>query len=377
MSTTLLLNNLGVAVRQQITDDLPDITAQNRTFLAILARMQGVASNGKYGGRALGKFTASSELSGLAGESIQLDFQVGIPVTRGVRPVTGSLESLEQPPQSGFNTVAGTITPSYYQLREDIRQAQIDRLMKDPKVYGPKLVKTISKSAINSQMNKLNEDLFPANGVTPTFAAGTNGIYTEDKISALGYPLQSGYVNNAATGSGAYPYLVADLNATGYTDIKALQSGDTTTGFGTPSPTNIRTKILLPMSRRVEANLDMALCDSAIFDYICTQAEAKFVLEQQDAIIYGATQIAKYMGLTWVYEPRLDDLYATTGYREIYFLDSSTWEFRYAGGLSEGDLTIEKNKSTLWLNTMLGKLACCVICHVPRYNAHAFKAVTS
>ena len=371
--SNLLLADLTNATRTEITRKLPDVVSSKKNTLGILVGSQVLRT--KKTGNAPFDILRSNDLA--AGEAFQIDFQVGFPVAVGAKAITGSMASLKLPQQANFNVVSGKITPSYYQLREDIRTAQVERVKKSPKVLGPNLASKISQSAITGFMKKWNDDLFPDAGCTPCYAAGVNGIYQEDKMMALAYPLQSGYVLNAASGSGTYPYIVDDMNATGYTTLKALNVGTTASGFGVMSPSNLRTKLTLPMEDIEGAMPNLLVCDSAVYDYGVLQAEGKVVIEQEDMPDYAFSGIAKYAGVYWLREGKLDTLYATTSYREAYLLDANTWEFRWSGLDGEDALSITPDPDTKLLVTLLGKAATCLICHVPRYNARAYNVTLS
>ena len=170
--SNLLLADLTNATRTEITRKLPDVVSSKKNTLGILVGSQVLRT--KKTGNAPFDILRSNDLA--AGEAFQVDFQVGFPVAVGAKAITGSMASLKLPQQANFNVVSGKITPSYYQLREDIRTAQVERVKKSPKVLGPNLASKISQSAITGFMKRWNDDLFPDAGCIPCYAAGVNGI---------------------------------------------------------------------------------------------------------------------------------------------------------------------------------------------------------
>jgi len=361
------LERLNIALRNQISRELYDYTKNYNGFLSMLAAIDNL-----YG--VTSRHIRSNDVSG---SEIQVEFRQSLPNVQGAMAVTGSLPSLELPAQSGFAAVAGTMGWSHYHAREDIRKAFVQHMDKDPKSVVP-YVKSVSKALRDAVMEKLSSDIFPSNNLYPSRGTGgaTNGNAQEDKIMSLAYPLQSGYVDNSLTpDSTVYPYLVDNLNATGYTGIKSVNAGTYGTPFNTSgniTTSALRRNILFPLRNR-GAQVDLAIVDSAIYDYTIVQAEAKVVIEQMDKMVYGGTW-SKYLNMFWMIEEKLDTLAATSNAkREAYFLDTSTWEFRQNGAFTE--TSVKDHPTAAWLLTMLMSFSCALICKHPRYNGRAFNVV--
>jgi hypothetical protein len=351
MSTPVALDTQwSMALRNQVSRDLNDTANTRHAFIALLLAMDNF-----YGVKGT-RFNVAEDTHG---PYIQIDFRTGLPVVSGVSAQTGSLSSLQASAQSNFSMVGGTMQYSGYQVIEDIRKNFINRLKQDPKSAVP-LIKKVAKAIVDGVIKKIDDDAFPAAAVT------TSDAQTESKIMPVSYALLSGYANNAATGSGTYTYCGLDLNSASYTSIKALSPGNTTTPFGNPTPTNLRTKLLMPARNR-GAKLDVGLCDSSTYDYMMGQGETKVVIEQQDNLDYGGTLI-RYCGLNWVPIERWDQAAFTNAgnSRPLAVLDSSTWLFRHKDMLSAPSMN-EPDRSPS-LVTYQDYFEALLACENPRYN---------
>lgn len=297
-----------------------------------------------------------------SGKAKQVDFRVALPVTQGAQAINGSLASLELETQSNFQTVSGEMGWSYYQSREDVRTALIEQMTKAVS-KNVQWVKDTAEALRDSIELAIMGDVIPPTSVT---TAG-QGAEAENKIMALAYPLQN------AT-SGTYSYLGLNLADAQLQPTQAIVSGTTGSAFGVMSLSSLRTKILHPLMPR-RAKIDIALVDSDIFDYMLTQAEGKVVLAQEDQLNYGGSAI-RYGGIWWCYEPKLDDVYDTTTYREALFLQSDTWEYTYAE-IGDSSLTMNDNPRTNLLKTLLFACAVQLLCYHPRKNARAYNVSKS
>lgn len=326
------LTGLSISLANQISRELYDYAYSYHTFVSLLAGLDNM-----YGAKQ--RITRSNDLSGSA---IRLEFRASLPVIQGSNSVSGSLASLALTPQTNFSVVAGEMPWSHYQMREDIRVAYLDHIVKDPKSVVP-YIKEVSQAARNAVIQKLSEDMFPSTAVSTT-----NGKYAEDQVMAVAYPLQN-------PGS-SYEYCSLDLNDGGYAGIRATVA----TSFGVASLSNIRKNLLIPLRHKM-AKPDIGLVDTAVYDYMVTQAEDKIRIEQQSKLEYGGEWV-KYGGIIWAVESRLDLLAS----RELYVMDSSTWEFRQKGAFQ--DFKVIENPDTATLVTMLGQFPGALICKLPRYN---------
>lgn len=364
------LENLEMALRNQISRDLQDLTAarQLRTTLSLILRMDnfyGVSSRFQPVG------------NDLTGEEFQVDFRTGLPQVQGVMAETGNLESLELPVQQTFAMMSGTVKPSHYQFREDVRVAYIEAFKKGKLKSVTDYVSKVSSAVRDAVMLDLNHDMFPTTNLAPTYPSGlTTGYAQENKIMAMAYALQVGRDDNDPSNSTPTTYNYFDLDMNTYTDLRAVNSGTTGVAFGVASLQNIRKNILMPLSHR-GAMPDIAVCDSDVYDYILDQAEDKVVLSQQESQVLGASRI-KYGGLFWNPEPQMDDKYnedSTNNKREIYVLDSATWVFKLNGNLSE--VSLVDNPNTKTLKSLQGYFQCAFFCENPSMNGRAYNVSLS
>lgn len=329
------LSGISISLANQISRELYDYAHSYHTFVSLLAgldNMYGVTQ----------RMTKSEDLSGSA---IRLEFRASLPVIQGSNSVTGSLASLALTPQTNFSIVAGEMGWSHYQMREDIRVSYLDHIMSNPKSVVP-YIKEVAEASRNAVIQKLSEDMFPSTAVSTT-----NGIYSESRVMALAYALQ----NPGAS----YEYCGLDLNDSGYSGLRATVA----TTFGVASLSNIRKNFLIPLRHKM-AKIDVGLVDTSVYDYMVTQAESRVVIEQQEKLVYGGEYV-RYGGLIWAPESRMDALSS----REMYVLDSSTWEFRQKGAFK--DFKVIENPDTATLVTMLGQFPGALVCKSPRRNGRA------
>lgn len=355
------LTGLEQAFRKQIGKELYDYQKNYNGFVSLLASMDNMW-------KVSSRFTRSNDI---ASNGIQVTYRAGLPTVTGVNAVTGSLASLVMPEQTGFNIVTGTMPWSHYHIREDIRKSLVQHLEKDPKVVVP-YIKSVSKAVRDAVMQKLSEDMFPEDNCWPSKSAGfASGNAAENKVLSVPYPIQSGYVTNTPIPDATvYPYLVDDLNAAGFTGMKAINAGYDDTGkqFGTMTLSNLRRQIILPLRNR-GGDPDLAVVDSAIYDYICTQTEDKIRLQQNRTLEYGG-EIVRYGPVDWLIEERLDLLTDAGEFREAYFLQTEDWEFTQKDAL--GDFDIIQNPHAPALLTLLGYFTCGLVCKNTRRQGRAY-----
>lgn len=327
------LLNIKISLRNQISRELYDYADTYHGWTALL-----LALDNMYGTST--RFTKSEDV---AGSEMQVEFRASLPTVQGVNAVTGALASLELPTQQNYSIIGGKMPWSHYQFREDVRQAYIDHMSKDPKSAVP-YVKQVAQGVRDAIISKLEDDMIPTTAVSASV-----GNAAENKVLAVPYALQN-------PGS-AYEYLDLDLNSAPYSGLRATVK----TSFGTLTLQNLRNYLLLPLHFKM-AKIDVGLCDSSVFDYIIDAAEDKIVLSQADKLDYGG-QMIRYGGIIWIPISNMDSLSAS---REIYVLDSSSWEFRQKGLSSNFGLTDHPDTATLV--TMKGMFIASLICKIPRKN---------
>lgn len=368
----MLLQNADVALRQQISDDLNDITLQEMAFLATLKNKDAYyKTDGK-------RFKVGADLSG---SELQIDFRTGLPTVTGVNAMNPTFAALQVPLQKGFNIEAGTMAPSAYQMGEVAPKYLINRYSKSVESFADYLA-IVSKGVIGAFMLRLTKDIFPPTNLQPTIAAGfANGQQSIDKVLSLAYPLQSGYVLNAATGSGTYPYLGIDMNSSPYTGMKSQQRGTTGTAFGTPSVQNVRNLIQDVIT--AGGNPDLVVSSPRVNSYMLTLPEARVILEQNEKLSYGG-RLLNIAGIDFLVEKRLDKLalssetgysdedetVSTTEYHEMYVLDTGTWVFR-STSMEDIDI-IDPLPGYPALINIQGYYEAVLACENPRYNGRAF-----
>lgn len=360
---------IDVALPNQIGRNLYDIVYKKFGFVAMLKGLDMV----------YGAPTRIMKSNDTSGSKVSFDFRTGTPTVSGVNAVTGALGTLLQSESETYSTISAELPWSHYQLREDIRTAVINKVVDNPKTMVP-WVKKVAESISDAILFKLSQDLFPDDALTPTRAAGgATGVAAENRIMALAYPLQVGRDGNdpAAILPATYDYAGIDLNDTSpdYTRLRATNEGTYATPFattGTPSLSNLRRKLIMPM-RNKGAMPDLGICDNEVYDYFLTTAESKVVLDQTANLEYGGETI-KWGGLRWMVEDRLSTMAEdASNERELYILQSDTWEFRQKDAFT--DFGIQDHPSTKTLKTILGYFECALICHNPRFNARGVNIV--
>lgn len=368
MSAEVKLTKLALALRNQVNRELFDFAFDHHSMLALLAGMENAY-------RVKGRFTRTSDVKG---EKLQLDYRKSAPNVTGAKAETGSVGSLELPAQENYESIGGTMSWSYYQLREDIRTIYIDQYTSATAKAQVPVVKQIASGARDAIFDKFTKDMFPLDDLFPSRdgggAATTDGnklgAHAEDKIMAIAYPLQTGRRDNDTTEStpAAYSYLGIDLNVE--TALRAINSGEYDSAFGNPTASALRRKLILPLRNRGH-KADLGVTDSDTYDYLATNiADPKVVIESAETLEYGGEYI-RALGVNWMVEPRMDDkLDDSENKKEIYLLTSDSWEFRQVGVM--GDLTIRENPNTALLHTMLGRVIAAWACKHPRANARGY-----
>lgn len=308
------LVGVQAALRQNITREINDVVSYRYGFMGAAMAMDdhyGVADDPEKR-----RFNRDMDVSGF---EVQWDMLSGLPVVSGVQHRSGAVGAFAIADQENFTTFAAHMGWSAYQFLETIRVSTINRHSNNKSKLA-NYVEQVSKACRTAVVKKLEEDFFPLDNVDN---APTSYDMAEDKVQAVSYPL-------LANVAGTYEYASINMNAAGYTGMRATVYGevDGTPNFGTPTPSKIRTQLLNPMTLGKMSQPDVAFCDSSVLDYMIQQAESKVVIEMQEKLKYGALMV-NYCGLTWMPLYRLDQLAATGGkVREILVLESKNHVFK-------------------------------------------------
>lgn len=351
------ITGVDVALRNQVNRELWDYADDYHSFISVLCALDNMWN-------VQSRFVKDQDTSG---ESFQITYRKGLPTVQGVLARTDTITNLPRTEQSNFSIVAGKMQPSFYDCREDVRRAYLSVFEKNPQAVLPYL-KAVASAARDAFYKKLSDDMFPTDIGEPTDpGSGTSYAEAEDKVMALHYPLQSGFADNELTGSGTYPYLGIDLNAAGYTDLKAKNAGTTTSSFGNPSWANIREKLILPLKLR-GAQPDLIICDSSVYSYMLNDAETAIRLKQSTNLKFGG-EIIQVGDMFVLPEGRLDTL-AATYLRQMYVVQTDTWRFKYRH-LNDQLKFIDHPDSAV-LVTLLAYIEVCLMCEHPRYNGRGY-----
>lgn len=357
------LVNTAMALRNQLSRDLirVDGQRQRRTFVALLFALDNYYKQNV-------RIQRSEDMSG---ESLQVDFQMAGPTWSGVDALNASYATNTMSKSTAMSMVAGTFGWSGYQFQETIRKALMERISGGKLKSAANYISKISRTVTSNFYRKLDDDLFPNSFPAPS-SVNTNHVASATRTMSLLYPLQTGGTNNAAPSTENYLYGNLDLNdSTGpnYTQIKALSVGNTTTAFGTPTVSNFRTKIMMPLTDR-GANIDVIGVDHAVYDFMLGQAEAKLQINMADRLSFGGTYI-DYLGLPIAVFEKLNQ-YATLGRRMVPFLDSSTWRF-HTKPFGEDRFALIKDLEGLPTAMMMqGWHEVAFLCEDPSFNGLAY-----
>lgn len=351
------ITGVDVALRNQVNRELWDYADDYHSFVSVLAALDNMW-------QVQSRFQKDNDTTG---ESFQFTYRKGLPTVQGVLARTDTITNLPRTEQSNFSIVAGKIQPSFYDSREDVRRAYLSVFEKNPQAVVPYL-KAVAQAMRDAFYKKLSDDMFPTDIGEPTDpGSGTSYAEAEDKVMAVHYPLQSGYADNEASGSGTYSYLGFDLNAAGYTGLKSVQKGTTTAGFGNPTWDNIRTNLILPLKLR-GAKPDLLLVDSGTYSYMLNDAETAIRLSQSTNLKFGG-EIIRVGDMFVMPESRLDTL-GVSYPRQLYCLQTDTWRFKYRH--LNDQLKFIDHPDTAVLVTLLAYIEVCLVCEHPRFNGRGY-----
>ncbi len=344
------LVKVQLAIRNQVSRNLHTVCDSQHAFTAFLMALDTMYDT---------KGTRVVRDPDLQGPEIQFDFETGLPVVAGVEHQAGALSAFEIAAAENHAIRGARLGYSAYQGAETIRKSTLNRLKASPKSALP-YIKKIAKAMSRAVVKDLDEDLFPTTNMVDN---ATTYHWAENHVMAIAYPLQN-------PASGTYEYANLNLNASGYTGIKAVVAGDGSTPFGTPTPSNIRRKLIFPLRHAREGKPDMGLCDSDVMDYMITNAEASAVIDMTDKLNFGAT-IIKCVGIMWMPVDRLNVLAATASQkREMYVLESE--HHRWMSWGVGDDVTIENVPYKPGLKVMQTYYECAYVNECPRLDARGY-----
>lgn len=255
---------------------------------------------------------------GVTGGKMRVNFWRGNPLTEGVNALNPDYAQRALSIVKRSRHIAGDIDVSYYQGGEPIDKAEAAALANDQQLAN--LGVRIAQAAKNSILTKWNEDLFPAVNLHGGSSAAIVGS-APDRIMPFAYPLQTGFANNAQTGTGTYMYMGIDLNDE--PELKAINVGTESSTY-TATPQNIERDLLMPLREERGANVDIMLMPKANFVHFKALAEDKqgsWPYEKMRAAFGSMSFVWQDVYVVW--EPRLDLLPK----KEIYIGDSSTIRF--------------------------------------------------
>lgn len=353
------ITGVDVALRNQVNRELWDYADDYHSFISVLCALDNMWN-------VQSRFQKDEDTSG---EAFQITYRKGLPTVQGVLARTDTITNLPRTEQSNFSIVAGKMLPSFYDCREDVRRAYLTVFEKNPQAVLPYL-KSVAQAARDAFYKKLSDDMFPVASIgEPTDpGSGTSFAEAEDKVMAVHYPLQSGYADNASTGSGTYSYLGIDMNAAGYTDLKSVQYGTTSSSFGNPSWDNIRKNLILPIKLR-GGRPDLLIVDSGTYSYMLNDAETAIRIKQSTNLQFGG-ELIQVGDMFVMPEGRMDLYPANSVPRQLYCLQTDTWRFKYRH--LNDQLKFIDHPDTATLVTLLAYIEVCLVCEHPRYNGRGY-----
>lgn len=357
------LTGIYAAFRNHLARKIIDINQYKTGFIGLLAAMEANDQMLKGGDMEPVRFNREMDTSGRGWE---WDAMTGRAAVTGVDNTSGTLSDFVIANQTNFANLLLQMDVSSYHGLETVKKSNIIRHSKGKGLAN--YIDTVAGSFIASMTTKWEADLFPADNVE-----NSSGSYdmAPNKLQAVAYPLMA---DNA--GATNYEYATVDMNAAAYSGLKAVVSGTLSTSFGTPTPSNIRTKLLMPLNFREGSTPDIGLCDSAVYDFMLQQAEAKVVLDFKEKLGYGS-EIVRYLGLFWVPLYRLDVLASTSGKkREIMILSSQNHVWKCQEG-PESYGIIDNVPNAPGLVNIQGYTECAYINTTPRFDARGLNVAIS
>ena len=363
------LQGLEIAIRRQLDRTFNNITQTEHTFLAML---MGLDAFYKRKGSAKSFRTAPLDVS-----ELQINYEKGLPSSRFFDGTNPDLEAHRLPLRRGYTVEGGTIVPAACSFGpEGILKYEVNRLQGDPALVG--WVKKVANACKLSVENAVQAKMFPTQQLAPTTAGGVDGSPRKDQIAALGHFLQAGGAGNVAGVSGTdHLYVYGfDFNLTANQGMRAVNAGTNATPFGNPTPSNIRTKILMP-SRKQGGRPDLWVMGANAYNFMISTAEDAVRLTNMITMEFGG-EYASFPNSNILLEHNLTDLATNTGIEEAYFLDSREVLFGTQGGFEgSGGVTIiydVEGAPDLWV--LQGYSEWIFFIRNPRRCAHAYYITT-
>ena len=333
------LTGTQVALREQVSEDLNDITVIEYAYFATLL---GLDAYYKQAGLRF-------EIGGpMAGEGWQIDFRTGRPTVRGVDAMNRNFDVLVAPLTQAMTIVSGTVVPAAYEAYEVLQKYYMNRISGKLSSVENFVTKT-AKAIRDSLYSRWTNHAFPPTNMQPTLAAGAAPAQQAiDRIMALAYPLQNGYANNAATGTGTYNYFTIDMNLSAYSNMKAYNRGTVAAPFGTPGIQNL--SAAKAQCHKRGGRPDVLIVDTDTFAFLKTLADDPVRYPFSETTHFGSN-FAVICGMVMICEAGMDMLSdgfsdgdtetagttTATEYREMYGITSSEYAFR-ATATDEDDL---------------------------------------
>ena len=362
----MALEGIQNALREQVTEDMVDITTDEMPFLATL---KGFDAFYKTPGQ---RYKVGGSLTG---EALQETFAVGKPSVREIDANQSNFDQLRTPLQRGTSFAGTTFVATAFDVHETISKYQVNRYKGHLESLTDYVMK-MSELLRSAMHEKWSQRLFPPTNPYPTIAAGYNGAPRIDQLGSVVHALQTGYVLNAATGTGTYDYLGMDLNLTRFNRLKARNSGTTTAPFGTPSTDNLRGELV--RTRNKGGRPDIYICDTETFSFLGDVIEDYVRIQNGEKLTFGGTRF-NLLGLDMLVEPRMDLLsdgfsdedlsVSATEYRESYMLTSANHRWR---NTPIDDMLIEDVQGAASLQVAQGYYEACYWNANPRGDSRQF-----
>lgn len=364
----MALEGIQSAIRQQVSERLNDITMEEMPFLGTL---RGFDAFYKTGGL---RFNVGGPLRG---EALQVDFRTGKPTVRGINAMEPNFNQLIAPLQKGMNWASGTLVPSAFDCHETIQKYMLNRLEGSLESLTDYVMKT-SDAVVDAIYELWTSMLFPPTNLAQTITTSPfTGAPTMDTLMAVAFPLQTGYANNAATGTGTYSYLGIDMNLTRFNAMKARNTGTVAAPFGTPSVDNLRVEKIKTINKR--GRPDIYITDTETLSFLGDVLEDQVRMQQGEELTFGAMQF-NLLGMVMMAEPRMDLLsdgfsdehasVSATEYRESYMLSSKNHRWR---NTPIDDFDVDDLQGAAALKLGQGYYEACYWNENPRHDARQFQ----
>lgn len=256
----------------------------------------------------------------IVGNEFKLNYHMADPQWEGVDPLSGDVNSRALAMQKAMRVIQGRFVSSTHQFGERVDKVERQMMESDESFAG--WLEKVSQAVARGYGETVFNDLYPTDGSIRNLSA-TN-------LMSMLYPLQSGYANNAATGTGTYMYVGIDLNVGG---LKALRRGTTSTSW-VLSEQNLKKDFIMPLRDERGSALDLVLLDRDSFADLREELKATIRQSPDKPASYMPNHFQDSDGTFYVYDRGLRRMYEVTGIRRLLVLDSSV--LRFGGGATSG-----------------------------------------